>query len=364
MTRGLDHQELQGHLTLLHPTGSDAAGARQRKISVQGKTAAGLLHTLLEIVAQHEGAAADQKCETIVYVNDGNDGTSPTEVLRIASTGVVTFAQPIGGMQPVDADLTAIAALTTTAFGRALLTMADATALRAVAGAVIGTDVQAYHANLAALAGLAGVADRLPYFTGAGALSLATLTAAGRSILSGATVDDILATLGGGAPSGTGVLLRATSPALVTPALGTPASGNLLNCVGQPYFAFQSGNGAMTTTASHLIGGNTAGIGIIPVGATLLLHLEIAAQVTAASGSPVVTFTLRKNGNSGAGNVVFQIVTPVLINGEDYRWLSDTAVDSAVFNGTTDYFTLTAQVTSGTSCTLNPLSSMIRGRTT
>lgn len=41
-------------------------------------------------------------------------------------------------------------------------------------------------ANVAALAGLAGVADRLPYFTGAGALSLATLTAKARTLLASA----------------------------------------------------------------------------------------------------------------------------------------------------------------------------------
>lgn len=38
--------------------------------------------------------------------------------------------------QPLDSDLTAIAALTTTAFGRALLTLADAAALRTYAGIV------------------------------------------------------------------------------------------------------------------------------------------------------------------------------------------------------------------------------------
>lgn len=38
--------------------------------------------------------------------------------------------------QPLDSDLTAIAALSTTAFGRALLTLADAAALRSAAGLV------------------------------------------------------------------------------------------------------------------------------------------------------------------------------------------------------------------------------------
>lgn len=47
---------------------------------------------------------------------------------------------------------------------------------------------QAANLNLEALAGLTGAADRLPYFSGIGALSLATLTAFGRSLM--ALADD------------------------------------------------------------------------------------------------------------------------------------------------------------------------------
>lgn len=46
------------------------------------------------------------------------------------SNGAIDSTQ----FQPLDSDLTAIAALTTTAFGRALLTLADAAALRTAAG--------------------------------------------------------------------------------------------------------------------------------------------------------------------------------------------------------------------------------------
>lgn len=57
-----------------------------------------------------------------------------------------------GTYQPLDSDLTAIAALSTTSYGRGLLELANAAALRTAAGLVIGTDVQAHSSVLAAIA--------------------------------------------------------------------------------------------------------------------------------------------------------------------------------------------------------------------
>jgi len=57
--------------------------------------------------------------------------------------------------QPLDADLTAIAALATAAYGRSLLETASEAAFKALVNLEIGTDVQAYDADLSAIAALA-----------------------------------------------------------------------------------------------------------------------------------------------------------------------------------------------------------------
>jgi hypothetical protein len=76
------------------------------------------------------------------------------------------------------------AALATfSAFARTFIDDADAATVQATLGLVIGTNVQAYNAGLAALAGLTSAADRLPYFTGSGTAALATFSAFARTFI-------------------------------------------------------------------------------------------------------------------------------------------------------------------------------------
>ena len=117
--------------------------------------------------------------------------------------------------QPLDADLTALAGLASTAdrlpyftgtgtaslatftnFARTLIDDVDATAARTTLGlgsaaTQASTAFQAADAELAAIAGLTSAADRVPYFTGSGTASLALFTTFGRSL-----VDDADATAG------------------------------------------------------------------------------------------------------------------------------------------------------------------------
>lgn len=219
---------------VLSNTGVSAGSYQSVTVDVKGRVTAGTNPTTLSGYGITDAQASDPTltalagvttaADQIIYAT-GSDTFATTSLTSTArsllddtSTSAMrtTLGVAIGtDVQGYDATLAALAGVTTaadkliyasgvdtflttdlTSTARTLLDDTSTSAMRTTLGVAIGTDVQAYNAALASIAGLTTVADRMIYTTAANTYAVTTITSFGRSLVDDADASTARTTLG------------------------------------------------------------------------------------------------------------------------------------------------------------------------
>ncbi len=308
-------------------------------------------------VSELPAASSVADADLTIVVQSGVTKRATAGLVRDGYATDAELAAVQAGAQPLDADLSAIAGLTSaanklpyatgagawsladfTAAGRALVddadaatqrttlgataagstlfTAADAAAQRTALGLVIGTNVEAYDADLAAIAGLTSAAGKVPYFTGTAAAALFDSTSFGRSI-SNAADAAALRTLAGAGTAST------LTSGVATGNLAPVGTGTVL----QEVIGTDAGN---TTTSTSLTGLSAASVSITPKSASSQLLITVTFKGTSAFLSAVNTiasFRLYDFTNSADIGIEYDLSTTTASGGNGR---SDLASISAI----------------------------------
>lgn len=189
------------------------------------------------------------------------------------------------------------------AFARTILDDADAGTVRATLGLVIGTNVQAQSGILAALAGLSPGANQMAYFTGASSMSLANISAFGRSLINAAAASNARSTL----ELGSAATLNAGTGA--NNLVQLDSGGKLPAVDGSQLTGISGGgsSGAWVAMDEIVIGSGASACDIKDIPSFRAIRMTLVGVVMATASTTLNLRASDNNGSSYLGTNVYRI---------------------------------------------------------
>ena len=179
----------------IEQTGPASDAASLRKITIDDGSTIGV-DSVSDVLTM--AANGDTTLKTGLDFNIAGHNATNTG-LKLNGTLVTATATELNYLDGADSSIASLALpdnTTISTYGASLVDDADAAAARTTLGLVIGTNVQAFDAELAAIAGLTSAADKGIQFTGNGTAATYDLTAFAKTILDDANQGAVQSTLG------------------------------------------------------------------------------------------------------------------------------------------------------------------------